>query len=466
MKAVILAGGKGTRLGSLTQQVPKVLMPVAGKPVLEYQLEWLVREGVSEVLLLTGHMKRQIKEHCGDGSKWGLRISLLEEPEPLGTAGALKEAEDLLKETFLVVYGDVIVDMDLAAFISFHSQFDDPCATLMVHPNDHPHDSDLVEFDNQYRITAFHGKPHDPKVYFHNQVNAAVYLLSPRIFKYLQKGVHLDLGRDVFPNLAKREKFYAYPSAEYLKDMGSPERLVAVEADVLSGKVKRLHRRNSRPAVFLDRDGVLCHHVDFLRDLDGLVLFDDVPDALARLNGSDFLAIVITNQPVVARGWADEAKVREIHKKMETELGRSGTHFDAIYFCPHHPDKGFPGEDMTYKIGCECRKPSDGMIQKAKQFFNIDLSRSYVVGDTWRDIGAGRNAGLRKCLGVKNGLGRVGEFRDQIPDRLFSNLSEAIDFILEDSKLDFTSSSSFSTTATSAAVLAQSIRPEDNHGGN
>lgn len=445
MKAVILAGGKGTRLGSLTEQIPKVLLPIAGKPVLDYQFEWLVREGVREVLLLTGHMTDKIREHCGDGSKWGLRISFIEEAAPLGTAGALKEAEDFLLEDFLVVYGDVLVDMDLSAFINFHCELEDPCATLMVHPNDHPHDSDLVEFDKQFRITAFHGKPHDPNRFYHNQVNAAVYILSPRIFNYLQKGVHLDLGRDVFPNLVKREKFYAYPSAEYLKDMGSPDRLAAVEADVLSGKVKRHHRRNSRPAVFLDRDGVLCHHVDFLRDLGGLVLFDDVPAALSKLNRSDFLAIVITNQPVVARGWADEAQVREIHKKMETQLGRSGARFDAIYFCPHHPDKGFPGEDMTYKITCECRKPSDGMIQEAKQFFNIDLSRSYVVGDTWRDIGVGRNAGLKKCLGVKNGVGRVGEFRDQIPDKLFLNLAEAVDFILEDSKLDIRSNSLFAT---------------------
>ncbi|MBK9041580.1 MAG: HAD-IIIA family hydrolase [Bdellovibrionales bacterium] len=280
--------------------------------------------------------------------------------------------------------------------------------------------------------------------------------MSPRIFNYLQRGVHLDLGRDVFPHLVKSERFYAYPSAEYLKDMGSPDRLAAVEADVLSGKVKLHHRRNSRPAVFLDRDGVLCHHVDFLRDLGGLVLFDDVPAALSKLNRSDFLAIVITNQPVVARGWADEAQVREIHKKMETQLGRSGARFDAIYFCPHHPDKGFPGEDMTYKITCECRKPSDGMIQEAKRFFNIDLSRSYVVGDTWRDIGVGRTAGLKKCLGVKNAVGRVGEFRDQIPDKIFLNLAEAVDFILEDSKLDVHSNS----------VSATAIQHEGHKGGH
>lgn len=433
---MILAGGKGTRLGSLTNQTPKVLVPILGRPVLDYQLHWLADEGVTEVILLTGHLHDQIEAYCGDGSRWGIKIVYRVELTPLGTAGALKGIEDILTEDFLVVYGDVMVNMDLRAMMRFHTHLSDPCATLMVHPNNHPHDSDLIEFDHDFRIQAFHGKPHDPSRFFHNQVNAAVYILSPRIFSYLTPDQYMDLGKDIFPDLVVKERFYAYPSAEYLKDMGSPERLSQVEKDISSGKMDRLNRKNPRPAIFLDRDGVLCYHVDFMSDRDQLRLFPDIPSALKRINESGYLAVVVTNQPVVARGLTDENGVRRIHQKMEFLLGEAGAYFDGIYFCPHHPDSGFSGENQSYKLDCDCRKPKSGMLLQAAQFFNIDLPNSYIVGDTWRDIGAGREAGLKKCLGVKKNLGRVGEFRDQLPDKLFNDLQEAVAYILDEAPLN------------------------------
>jgi mannose-1-phosphate guanylyltransferase/phosphomannomutase len=450
LKAVILAGGKGSRLGPLTQKLPKVLIPIGGKPIIEHQLEWLAREGLKEVIILTGHLHKEIESFCGNGDRWGLRLSYCVETEPLGTAGALKEAEtQILQESqspwswplplplpegeslpFLVVYGDVMVDMNIESLWRFHFQKKNPCATLMVHPNDHPHDSDLVEFEDDFRISVFHGKPHDPGRFYHNQVNAAVYLLNPRIFSYLVKGKALDLGRDVFPYLVSKESFYAYPSAEYLKDMGSPDRLLAVEEDYLSGKIKKINRRNPRPAIFLDRDGVICKHVDFLYDENQLELFDDVADALKRINKSGYLAIVVTNQPLVAKGFGTEKGIRELHKKMEFILGENGAWFDSIYFCPHHPDGQGGGEKNAYVCVCDCRKPAPGMLQRAAQFFNIDLSKSFIVGDTWRDIGTGRAAELRMCFGLAQGPGRVGEFKNEKPDRTFVKLSEAIDFIL------------------------------------
>lgn len=430
MKAVILAGGKGTRLSAVAHDLPKSLVPVAGKALIDYQLDWLAREGIGEVLLLTGYRSEQIEKHCGDGSRWGLRLRYLTEREPLGTAGALKAAEEFLSETFLVVYGDVMVDMDLRAMQRFHQTRREAGATLMVHPNDHPHDSDLIEFDKDFRISAFHGKPHDPERWYHNQVNAAVYVLEPRILKSLKAGKFADLGRDVFPSLVRSERFYAYPSAEYLKDMGSPERLLAVEADVRSGKVSRLHRRHPRPAIFLDRDGVICRHQDYLYDSADLDLFPEVGRALLKINRSDYLAILVTNQPVVARGLTDEVGVREIHKKMETLVGREGARFDAIYFCPHHPQKGFADERPEYKIDCECRKPKGGMLLEAARFFNVDLRRSFMIGDTWRDVGAGRAAGVKMCLGVEKAPGRVGEYDDYPPDRMFANVEQAVDYVM------------------------------------
>lgn len=430
MQLVILAGGKGTRLGF--DDIPKPMVKVGSKPNLEHQVELARRYGITEVFLLTGHLASHIFDYFGDGSRFGVNITHVIEPYPLGTAGSLKMLEHVLQDRFLVFYGDVVMDFDLAAFLQFDKQQASlgAAATLLTHPNDHPYDSDLVEADSSHRITAFLSKPHAEGLVYSNLVNAAVYVLSRRVLSHIDYGVSSDFGKDVFPAMLKKGEYLAsYRNCEYIKDMGTKDRLPKIVADLESGKVARLHKKNKRPAVFIDRDGVINEYVDNLSSADHFKLLPGVAEAIGLLNKSDFLPIVITNQPMIAKGFLSFEELDRIHKTMETHLGHDRAFVADIFFCPHHPDSGFSGEKPELKIACTCRKPGTGLIEKAAEQYNIDLERSWIVGDTTVDIQTGKNAGLRTIL-VKTGMsGRDAKFEVK-SDFILDDLLDAVQSIV------------------------------------
>jgi D,D-heptose 1,7-bisphosphate phosphatase len=398
MKVVITAGGKGTRIREVAGEIPKAMMPVAGKPVLEYQIELAKRYGFTEFLFLIGYLGGQIENYFGNGSKFGVIIDYYHEDIPLGTAGAFKEVAHLLTEDFWVFYGDTIMDIDMLRMLDFHRQ-QQTDATLFLHPNDHPYDSDLVNIDEHRRITAFYPKSYDNHRYYRNLVNAAFYILSPKILDYIPRGKNSDFGKNVFPTaLGHNAVICGYISPEYIKDMGTSVRYENVCKDIISGKVARLNIKNSRPAIFLDRDGVISKEVDLLAHPDQLELLPGVAEAIKKINKSGYLAVIVTNQPVIARNLCNLEELQQIHNKLETILGKEHAYIDAIYFCPHHPDKGYPEERKEYKIDCDCRKPKPGMFFNAKRDLNIDISQSFMIGDREIDAEAGRNAGVKQTF--------------------------------------------------------------------
>lgn len=401
MKVVIIAGGKGTRIASVNSEIPKAMIPVNGKPVLEYQIELAYRYGLKEITLIIGYLGDQIKSYFGNGSKWNVTINYFEEAQPLGTAGAIAELSDTLTEDFLVFYGDTIMDIDLNRMINFHKNHPHG-STLLVHPNDHPFDSDLVEIDDNHCVRHFHSKPHPENFIYKNLVNAALYILTPELVSLITPGEKSDFGKDIFPLALKQGiNLFGYVSPEYIKDMGTPDRYQLVCGDVLSGKVQSLNLNNKRKAIFLDRDGVINKEVDLLHEVEKLELIEGVAEAVRLINKMGYLTIVITNQPVIARNLCSIEVLQNIHKKMETLLGEKGAYLDGIYYCPHHPDKGYPEERVEYKIACDCRKPKPGMILSAAKDFNIDLPNSYLIGDRLTDIEAGTNAGLKKSFQIE-----------------------------------------------------------------
>jgi len=433
MKAVILAGGKGTRLGDLSKDIPKPMVTVGTKPILEHQIELLVRFGFTEVFIIVNHLKDSIIEHFQDGSKFGIKISYYQESSPLGTVGGLKEIENNLTDDFLVLYGDVMMDMDLERLIKFH-QAKNSEATLVLHPNDHPHDSDLVEMDKNSKIIAFYSKPHNPNIYYHNMVNAGAYVFSPKIFKHLQPGVKADFGKDIFPNIVSKLELFGYNTSEYLKDMGTPERLKQVNEDFSSGFIQSKSFVNKQKAVFLDRDGVINKEVSYLHKPEQFELYDYTALAINKLNKAGFVNIVTTNQSSVARNYCSESELSVIHKKMDSLLGQSGAKVDALYYCPHLFDNEATGVLPEYNIDCNCRKPKSGMIQQAVSEFNIDCSQSFVIGDSDRDIISGKNMG---CTGIGVRTGHGMKNSSIKPDYLFNNLKEAVDFIVDEPYLKY-----------------------------
>ena len=397
MKVVIMAGGKGTRMLSIASDIPKPMIPIEGRPVLEHEIECLCEQGFTDILITVGHLGNVIMDYFGDGLKFGVHITYYFEKEPLGNAGALFQVKDQLTDDFLLLNADAMFDIDFNRFVQYHKTHD-AVATLFTHPNSHPYDSGVIIADEHMAVRKWLAKEDERPEYFKNRVNAGLHVLNKRILEQTVEGGKIDLDRQLLKPLAGTGQMYCYDSPEYVKDMGTPERYYAVCKDFANGIVKARNLKNRQKAIFLDRDGTINEYVGFLTDIKEFRLLDGVAEAIRKINASGYLAIVVTNQPIIARGEVSFTELQEIHNKMETLLGAEGAYIDAIYFCPDHPDKGFEGERVEYKISCDCRKPKPGMLLKAAEDFNIDLSRSWMVGDGKNDVEAGKNAGCKTVL--------------------------------------------------------------------
>ena len=227
------------------------------------------------------------------------------------------------------------------------------------------------------------------------------------------KRVKVDLDRQVLKPLCGSGMMFCYDSPEYVRDMGTPDRYAAVCRDFAQGRVQAKNLKNKQKAIFLDRDGTINRYVGFLRNIDDFELLPDVAKAIQKINSLGYLAIVVTNQPVIARGEVTVDQLEEIHNKMQTLLGYESAYLDGIYYCPHHPHKGYAGEIPELKIDCDCRKPKPGLLLKAAKDFNIDLSQSYMVGDSENDILAGEAAGCKTALIAAEAFASVLQFVDK-----------------------------------------------------
>ena len=445
MKTIIMAGGRGTRISERFPDIPKPLIPIDGVPVLEREICSLRDQGFTDLILTISHMGDKIRDHFGDGSRFGVRITYFNEETPLGNAGALFLLRGQLTEDFLLLNADAVFDVDFNRMVKFHKAHGG-LVTLFTHPNSHPYDSGLILADNAFRVERWLTKEDPRPEFYRNRVNAGLHVISPKVLDMAAAGegpfggagtggagtggaagagtggapgagsgvridvsrigqagddgkiYKVDLDRRLLKPLAGSGQMYCYDSPEYVKDMGTPERYDAVCRDFLAGTVQAKNLKEPQKAVFLDRDGTINKYVGFLRKIDQFELLPGVADAIRKINASGYLCIVVTNQPVIARGEVTVPELEEIHRKMETLLGLEGAYLDGLYYCPHHPHKGYAGEVPELKIECSCRKPKPGMLLKAAEDFNIDLGKSWMVGDGENDILAGRNAGCRTAL--------------------------------------------------------------------
>lgn len=405
MKVVIMAGGRGTRITSVASDIPKPMIKIGDKPVLEHELECLRSQGFTDIIITVGHLGHIIMDYFGDGSKvspatgkpFRVHIEYYFEKEPLGNAGALFKIKEKLTEDFLLLNADALFDVDFNRFVDYHRQHG-ALVTLFAHANDHPYDSGLLVVDKDNYVQQWLTKEDARPRYYRNIVNGGLHVLSPKVLDVEVNTPKVDLDRQILKPLAGTGKMLCYNSPEYAKDMGTPERYYAACADYKSGKIQGKNLRNKQKAIFLDRDGTINKYVGYLRTPEQFELLDGVGEAIRKINLSGYLAIVVTNQPVIARGEVTADGLQQIHNKMETMLGKEGAYLDGVYYCPHHPDKGFAGEVEELKIVCECRKPKAGLLLQAAKDFNIDLSQSWMIGDSENDVLAGKNAGCKTAL--------------------------------------------------------------------
>lgn len=417
MKTVIMAGGKGTRISQLFPDIPKPLIPIidesgTSRPVLEWEIISLVAQGFTDIILTVGYLAEKIEAYFRTGDQLGAHIEYFREEVPLGNAGALfKMRKWIGTEPFLLLNADAVFDVDFQRMVRFHQE-KGGLVTLFTHPNSHPYDSGLIVADEDGAVLHWLTKEDSRPEYYKNRVNAGLHVIDPQILNLsgidaervgkadekIAKVIKVDLDRQLLKPLCNTGRMYCYDSPEYVKDMGTPERYEQVSQDFRNGTVKAKNLANKQKAIFLDRDGTINKYVGFLRDIHDFELLPGVAEAIKRINSSGYLAIVITNQPVIARGEVTVAELDLIHQKMETLLGAEGAYLDGLYYCPHHPDKGFDGEIPELKFDCDCRKPKPGLLLHAAQDFNISLEDSWMIGDGKNDVLAGKNARCHTAL--------------------------------------------------------------------
>lgn len=435
MKTIIMAGGKGSRISELFPDIPKPLIPISNgqifKPVLQWEIESLVSQGFTDISLTVSHMADKIQSSFGDGSSFGANLSYFVEEHSLGNAGALfKMRAQLGSSPFLLLNADAVFDVDFSRMVKFHKDHN-ALVTLFTHPNSHPYDSGVIIADSTHSVVTWITKEDSRPEFYKNRVNAGIHIIDPKVLD--MSGIkaedvgpknRVDLDRQILKPLCGTGYILAYDSPEYVKDMGTPERYEQVSRDFQSGIVAAKNLSHSQKAVFLDRDGTINKYVGFLRKTSEFELLPGVTEAIKKINQSGYLTIVITNQPVIARGEVGISELQLIHNKMETLLGAEGAYIDGLYYCPHHPDRGFKGEIINLKIECNCRKPKPGMILKAAEDFNIDLENSWMVGDDKNDVLAGRAAG---CHTARISSSPSDFDESAIPDLTVRNLKEFVE---------------------------------------
>lgn len=383
-QGVVIAGGLGTRLRDYAPQLPKCLNKVGNFTLLEQTCRVFSESGFKKVHLLLGHLSEAIvSEIPALSRKYPLTITFSVEQQPLGTGGGLLSSLSMLDSEFLLTYGDLYLDVDLRHFSSLFEKSDHDFAQL-IHPSNHMHDSDLIKVDSSSTIVGYALKPRPRDSQVRNRANSGVYAFKKEtLMKYPHERKKVDLDKEILPNLiAEKKRGLAIRNLGYVRDAGTIERIARIKEDIRTG----LTRARFKPAIFLDRDGTINKSCGYISKPEQIEMYEDVPIAIKQLNELGFWVIVITNQPVVARGEASLEDLESVHARIDDLLSANDAYIDEYYSCPHHPDKGFAGEIKALKIDCDCRKPKTGLFRQACEEFPIDLSNSVFIGDSEIDM--------------------------------------------------------------------------------
>ena len=407
MEIAILIGGKGSRVKKISKKIPKAFLKIGNYSIIDHQLKQLSK--IKKKIYLISNRKIS-KYHNKLRNKYkNINFKIFEESTPLGTGGCLKVLQDFNNDCYLIIMGDLIFNINFKKFYSFHKK-NKSDFTILAHPNDHPFDSDLLEINEKNQLIKLYNKPHK-KNDIGNLSSSGIFLINKKIFKYIENNKFQDLTKDILPKLLKKKiKVYAYNTREYVKDAGTPDRINLIKKQVKTIRFINGNINKKLPAIFLDRDGVINKEYLNKHYQNPMEINKGAISAVKKINNNGFLSVIITNQPAIAKGIITLDKLKKDHKKLEYEFGLKGAYFDRIYFCPYHPEKGFKGEIKKFKKKSSWRKPDNGMFLQAIKDLNIDIKKSYMIGNSSADYYAAKKTGI-KCLligkkfsikGVKN----------------------------------------------------------------
>lgn len=378
-QAMILCGGLGTRLGGLTATTPKPLLQVGSRPFLDVLLFELGRHGFKDVILLASFQADQIIEYAHNNpiaKRFGLNLRVVVEKEPAGTGGALYNARDIAADTFLLMNGDSWIDMNLLTGAAAVERMPRAIAALALRHLENPDRYGTVVVEDG-RIVSFVERSSGVD---RALISAGVYIFRRKIFSYLSEKCSLEA--DIMPSLCKTQTIAATIHSGFFIDIGVPSSYQQAQ--------ERVPRRMRRPAVFLDRDGVLNRDEGYVGQVNRFHWIDGAVEAVRALNDAGYFVFLVTNQAGVAHGYYTETDISELHSWMQIELRKYGAHIDDIRYCPFHPD----GKVAAYRRHSDWRKPGNGMILDLCNSWNVEVSHSHMIGDKLSDIEAGRAASL------------------------------------------------------------------------
>jgi len=397
---VILVGGKGSRVSNLLQGKSKSEIEILpNTKIIDFQIKKLLKLN-KKIIFLSNVKITSFKKYIK--SKYhNADIDIIEERKPLGTAGSLAQLKKYKYKFFLILDGDLIFNLDFKKLIKYHKNKKSNC-TLVVHPNNHPHDSDCVTIDKNNKIEKFYFKPHRNKK-INNLCLSGIKIINKENLKIIKDDEFQDFSKIFLKKLIKEKNIYAYNTREYIKDVGTPERIKEFKKEYKTIKFEKANINKKIPAIFLDKDGVINFLNKEKNYQDINTITNGVVEALKIINKSGYLAIMITNQPAMAKGFISEEKLKKDFCSLTSKLGEDKVFLDRIYYCPHHPEKGYKNENKKFKIHCNCRKPKNGLFLKAIRELNIDITKSYMIGDQFSDYIAAKNTKI-KFIGVGNDI--------------------------------------------------------------
>lgn len=372
-QAVILVGGKGTRLGNLTSKIPKPLLNVGKKPFLSYLIESIVRQGFTDILLLAGYHAAIVQKFVDQYSSSDFNIRCVIESQPMGTGGALQHAKYFLSDNFILLNGDTLFDINLNDFVLSFSKRASVGVALRRVADTSRYGRVVLDGD---RITSVQEKGASGE----GLINAGIYYLNRHIIDLLPSGAS-SLENDLFPELLAQHSLYGREFSGVFIDIGIPSDFSLAQKIVPSNQV--------RPAVFFDRDGVLNKDVNYAFHSEQIEWIPGAKRTIKEFNDAGYYVFVVTNQSGIARGLYCEDDVNTLHAWMQEELRMVGAHVDRFYFCPHHPD---------FNGSCNCRKPASGMLLQAIHEWSIIVENSILIGDHRSDIEAAKSVSVKGYL--------------------------------------------------------------------
>ena len=388
----ILVGGRGERVKKITNGSSKSEINLEKKrKIIDYQLDQITKFK-KKIFILSNTKFKNLKKYVFLRYK-NIDIEFIEENKRLGTAGSLESLNSKKYKFFVIIFGDLLFNFDFKKLIQFHKNKLSDC-TLVVHPNSHPIDSDCIKLNDNKKLIKFYNKPH--KDITPNLCLSGISIINKNVIGLINKNKSQDFSKFLIPKIFKKGmNIFGYNSREYIKDVGTIDRIKEAKKDLKSIKYKNGNLNKKIPAIFLDRDGVINLDKNDGKYQNPKKIISNVPEAIKLINSKGFLCVLITNQPSIAKGYITKKKLMNDFMFLENKLATKGAYIDRIYFCPHHPEKGFKNEVKDLKISCNCRKPKNGLILRAIKELNIDIKKSYFIGDRYSDYKAAKKTNLK-----------------------------------------------------------------------